>query len=357
MGFPYAGLPVLRIKPRRTSSYQCPAPHGDGDPAFPGAAADDWRALAQRVCGGGVCDSSVAGGIGGVGGGTQGRAQRHIFHADHRGVCAVCPKTVESRESRVETQTASALDPRPWTLDYYLVLLFFALGLMCKPMLVTLPFVLLLLDYWPLGRFSSFKLSSFKSRNCPQPSTLDSQRLILEKLPLFGLAAASCVVTLFAQTKAIQPFEQISLPLRVGNALISYVAYLGQMFWPSGLAVFYPFTAGGVGVSGVVLSLVVLAGISAGVFVLRRRPLFFDWLAVVSHHAGAGDWDCSGGSAGAGGSLHLSAADRLVSVADMGGGGSVRWLASPPRGAGRLLHDHPRCFDFLRAHPDFLLAE
>ena len=85
--------------------------------------------------------------------------------------------------------------------------------------------------------------------------------------------------------------------------------------------------------------------------------LFFDRLAVVSDHAGAGDWDCSGGSAGAGGSLHLSAADRLVSVADLGGGGIVRRLASPPRGAGRLRHDHSRGIDFLRAHADFLLAE
>jgi Flp pilus assembly protein TadD len=71
----------------------------------------------------------------------------------------------------------------------------------------------------------------------------------------------------------------MSLPLRVGNALISYVTYLGQMFWPSGLAVLYPFTTGGVGVSRVVLSLVLLAGISTGVSVLRRRPyLLTGWL-------------------------------------------------------------------------------
>ena len=77
----------------------------------------------------------------------------------------------------------------------------------------------------------------------------------------------------------IPSFEEISLPLRVGNALISYVVYIGQMFWPSGLAVLYPFTARGVGVAGVVLSLVVLAGISTGVFVLRRRPyLLTGWL-------------------------------------------------------------------------------
>ena len=153
---------------------------------------------------------------------------------------------------------------------YGLVLLFFGLGLMCKPMLVTLPFVLLLLDYWPLGR-----VSGADSRVTSQISDL-----LLEKLPLFGLVSASCAITIYAQTDAIQSFEQISLPLRVGNALISYVAYLGQMFWPAGLAVLYPFAAGSVGVSGVVLSLVLLAGISTGAFVLRRQWPYFltGWL-------------------------------------------------------------------------------
>jgi len=163
----------------------------------------------------------------------------------------------------------------PWSpARYGLVMLLFALGLMCKPMLVTLPFVLLLLDYWPLGRVTGDKwqVTGEKKGN---PSTL-----LLEKLPLFGLAVASGVVTLFAQTDTIKLFDQISLPLRVDNALVSYVAYLGQMFWPSGLAVLYPFTAGNFGVSRVVLSLVLLAGISAGVFILRRRRPYFltGWL-------------------------------------------------------------------------------
>ena len=97
---------------------------------------------------------------------------------------------------------------------------------------------------------------------------------------MFGLAIASGVVTLYAQTRAIESFAQISLPLRVGNALISYVVYLGQMFWPAGLAVLYPFAAGSVGISGVVLSLVLLAGISTGAFVLRRQWPYFltGWL-------------------------------------------------------------------------------
>jgi tetratricopeptide (TPR) repeat protein len=180
-----------------------------------------------------------------------------------------------SREPR--TQAVSSLDPRLSALDYCLVLLFFALGLMCKPMLVTLPLVLLLLDYWPLNRLRAdaatepvFRLAG---RRVPW-------RLVFEKLPLLGLAVASCAVTIFAQTKSILPFENMSLSLRAGNASISCVAYLGQMFWPSGLAVLYPFTAGGVGVSEVVLSLVLLAGISTGVFILRRRRPYFltGWL-------------------------------------------------------------------------------
>jgi tetratricopeptide (TPR) repeat protein len=169
---------------------------------------------------------------------------------------------VQGRASGAQAVPAS--DPRPWTLDYCLVLLFFAMGLLCKPMLVTLPLVLLLLDYWPVQRDNR--------------STLPG--VLLEKLPLFGLAFASCVVTIIAQREALQTFEQISLPLRVGNALMSYVAYLGQMFWPFGLAVLYPFTAWNVGVSAVVLSGVVLAGISTGVVILRRRCPYFltGWL-------------------------------------------------------------------------------
>jgi Flp pilus assembly protein TadD len=151
--------------------------------------------------------------------------------------------------------------------DYGLVLLFFALGLMCKPMLVTLPLVLLLLDYWPLNRFP------------PPENGSVPWRLIAEKIPLLALSGASCIATLIAQAGARSPLGRISLSLRVGNAAISYVTYLGQTFWPSGLAVLYPFSPQDVGAVRVMLSLVLLAGISLGVLVLRRRPyLMTGWL-------------------------------------------------------------------------------
>ena len=146
----------------------------------------------------------------------------------------------------------------PSRAGYAAVTVLFALGLMCKPMLVTLPFVLLLLDYWPLNRAGNRAFFQVL------------RRLVLEKLPLFALAAASCVVTLFAQKGVIQPFASISFPFRAANAFISYAAYLRQLFWPSNLAALYPFPSGSIAVHGV-LSLILLAGISLGVFVLRRR--------------------------------------------------------------------------------------
>jgi protein O-mannosyl-transferase len=113
---------------------------------------------------------------------------------------------------------------RPFSLVRYLaVILLFALALMAKPAVVTLPFVLLLLDYWPLGRREAGTL--------------------IEKLPLFALAAASCVATYWAQGPSVVALETIPLHLRIANSLVSYVVYLVQFFYPAGLAAFYPFPA------------------------------------------------------------------------------------------------------------------
>lgn len=155
---------------------------------------------------------------------------------------------------------------------YGLLLLFFALGLMSKPMLVTVPIVLLLLDYWPLNRMAALGHSAGKKFEI-------LRGLIIEKLPLLGLVAISIVVTLFAQKSALQPLEIISVPLRLGNAVISCVAYIRQMLWPSGLAAYYPFALENIVASKVLLSLVVLILISTVVFLLRRRRyLATGWL-------------------------------------------------------------------------------
>lgn len=117
---------------------------------------------------------------------------------------------------------------RPGRGRYGLVLLWFTLGLMAKPMLVTLPFLLLLLDYWPLGR-------------C-RPGQGAAKGLFLEKLPLLALAAVIGVITLYAQEKvgAVAPLREISLGSRLSTALAAYLWYPWKMFWPSGLAVLYP---------------------------------------------------------------------------------------------------------------------
>ncbi len=127
---------------------------------------------------------------------------------------------------------------RPGAGRYAACLGVYLLGLMAKPMLVTLPFVLLLLDYWPLGRL---RIGQF-FRNSSSPNGLPAFRLILEKIPFFILAGASCVVTYIAMQRdgILGTFEQYSLGGRISNALVTYVVYLVKMIWPSGLAVIYP---------------------------------------------------------------------------------------------------------------------
>jgi tetratricopeptide (TPR) repeat protein len=124
---------------------------------------------------------------------------------------------------------------------YLLILLPFGLGLMAKPMLVTLPFVLILLDYWPLGRLELMKPGNqgITSKN-GRPSTLN---LVGEKLPLFGLTVLSCIATLVAQqaSGALSSLDVVTLKMRLANSLVSCVKYIGKMIWPANLAVFYPY--------------------------------------------------------------------------------------------------------------------
>ena len=147
---------------------------------------------------------------------------------------------------------------------YWLALLLFSLGLLSKGTLVTLPFVLLLLDYWPLQRMS---------RGAPF-SGLDVRRighLVLEKIPFLLLSAAAGVATVLSQTEAISIAHGLTFPGRVGNALVAYAVYLGQMLYPAGLAALYPRPANGWSVWQVGLSVLVLLGISAGVMAGWRK--------------------------------------------------------------------------------------
>jgi protein O-mannosyl-transferase len=156
---------------------------------------------------------------------------------------------------------------RPSGARYALALAAFALGLLAKPMLVTLPFVLLLLDWWPLRRL--------------EPGRTFLQ-LVTEKLPFFALAVGSCVATVIAQARggAISSVGMLPLGARVANALVSYAQYLHQTVWPRDLAVLYPLPRQGVPAGYVLAALGVLAAISLLAFVGRRnRPSFLvGWL-------------------------------------------------------------------------------
>src|ERR1700677_3575051 len=153
-------------------------------------------------------------------------------------------------------------------LFYILALVFFALGLMSKPMLVTLPFALLLLDYWPLGRMRGLA---------------EMPRLILEKIPFFVLAAAACLATYYAQKHGGAINDEVlhlSLGARIGNACVAYLRYIGMLFLPVHLAVFYPLAYEGSQLAWMaLLSAVVLLGLTAAVLVrMRKQPyLFTGW--------------------------------------------------------------------------------
>jgi tetratricopeptide (TPR) repeat protein len=149
---------------------------------------------------------------------------------------------------------------RPGLTRMLAVIVLFAVGLLAKPMIVTFPFALLLLDYWPLRR---------ASRN--DASRRSWLELIREKLPLFALALASVVVTLVSQRGggAVVALEKFSWFDRIGNALVSYVLYLRDMIWPAKLAAFYPLTAPSPSV--VASCVLLLALVTAAAFRLSRR--------------------------------------------------------------------------------------
>ena len=130
------------------------------------------------------------------------------------------------------------------SLFYWLALGFFALGLMSKPMLVTLPVVMLLLDFWPLNRWRTAIPDKQKPKFNLAEFIKTWRPLIVEKIPMFLLCLASCIVTLWAQRSgnSVISLNQIDWQDRHLHAVLSYSLYLGKMFWPVNLAIFYPYT-------------------------------------------------------------------------------------------------------------------
>jgi tetratricopeptide (TPR) repeat protein len=148
---------------------------------------------------------------------------------------------------------------------YITMSILFACGLISKPMLVVVPLVLLLLDYWPLRRFE--KRSSIRG-------------LILEKIPLLALSAGSCLATVAGQTGTVVSMQPLPLAWRISNALVSYITYIRQMIWPVRLAVFYPHPENHLSLWQIGFAIALLIAVSAIAFILRKdRPyLIVGWL-------------------------------------------------------------------------------
>jgi tetratricopeptide (TPR) repeat protein len=153
--------------------------------------------------------------------------------------------------------TASRRRARIW---YAAALVLFALGLMSKPMVVTLPFVLLLLDYWPFRRAGD------------SAHPVSWRRLALEKAPFFALAAACCVITVLIQKNAgaMERLAGLTFGDRLGNALVAYGRYLDKLFWPADFSVFYPHP-GHWPAGKIAASAALLIAITFGAVVLRKR--------------------------------------------------------------------------------------
>jgi hypothetical protein len=155
-------------------------------------------------------------------------------------------------------QNQCKMKPRAFRASFYLLaLFFFACGLMSKPMVVTLPCVLMLLDFWPLKRFKGTK---------------GLTALIVEKIPFFALAAGSCLITMSVQRHAMWSSASLPLPFRLANALMSYIRYISKIFVPTDLALIYPYPHSwpivGVVAAGLVLSALTIVFI----FQARRFP-------------------------------------------------------------------------------------
>jgi Flp pilus assembly protein TadD len=171
---------------------------------------------------------------------------------------------------------------RPFSLVRYLtVCIGMALGLMAKPMLVTLPFVLLLLDYWPLRRFGARRDGASRgATGLLAVQQRSAKALLLEKLPLFAIAFVSCVVTLQAQQGSMATVEGVPVLWRLANALVAYVSYLGQTCFPVNLSVLYPHPGDRLPLWQAGAAAAILAAVSVVAVAQRRQHpyLLVGWL-------------------------------------------------------------------------------
>jgi len=167
---------------------------------------------------------------------------------------------------------------KPTVKRYGLVFLFFTLGLMSKPMLVTLPFVLLLLDYWPLRRLKfgqERESNDVLEKNIAKKSEV--LQLVLEKIPLFLLTTGLSIVTFIAEKNfgAMNYAENLTFSTRLANAMVSYLEYIGKMIWPRGLSILYPHPGNTLAVWKGILCGIALVGITIiSIRLIRKAPYF-----------------------------------------------------------------------------------
>jgi len=194
---------------------------------------------------------------------------------------AATPEGKASSSTPLPRSTDAQKHSLPSCIFYLLSLFCFALGLMSKPMVVTLPFVLLLLDYWPLDRVQPCRRIGTPSPALEQPKP-NLWSLVLEKIPFFTLAAAASIVTFLIQkdSGAMRRLGgTFSLAARVDNTVVAYCRYLGKFFYPIKLAAFYPHPGAWSAIQ-VVLGVCLLLGVSAAAIALRRQRayLLVGWL-------------------------------------------------------------------------------
>jgi protein O-mannosyl-transferase len=165
---------------------------------------------------------------------------------------------------------------KPHVARYIGVLLGFALALMSKPMAITLPFVLLLLDYWPLERLGLRAPADASASVIPEKWSISW--LVMEKLPLFALSAASAVITMKAQRARGAVMVRYPLLAHLQNAAVSYALYIGKAIWPARLAALYPYPQNGWPIIAVLMSAALLIAVTGLVLKYRsHRYLLWGW--------------------------------------------------------------------------------